>query len=877
MATVDTPRRSGADGNPAPRSRKGKQPKKPRRRGFWHYVGTFFTAIGVIILVAILSITVLVCYVLKHTPNTPLGFSAPKGRTQILSEDGVMLARLYTENRVVVPLEKIPKNLQNATVALEDKRFYQHSGVDAEGIARSVWSDIRYRDWHREGASTLEQQLVRNMGIDGLTTQKTFSRKVHEWIAAAQLERTKSKQEILEMYLNQVNYGSGCWGVEAASETYFGKHVQDLDLAQCAMLAGLPNRPSVYNPYYHKEAAKAQRNIVLANMLDQGFINDDQYEQATTEPIKLISSKPPTVGSQIYSAPYFVNYVIDQLKREYGEDEIDQGNLRVYTSLNFKMQQAAEQVVRDHINPDNQDGPTEAALVAIDPKTGEIKAMVGGLDYKKTNFNLATQARRQPGSLMKMVVYAAAIDSGIVSRTTRVLDTPETFKLGGQTYTPKDDSRPSYDNVSLISAFSQSINIPAVKVLNMMGPETAVRYGHVMGINSPLVPVLSLALGSSPVTPLEMTDVYATVANGGNHPEPMPIVRLTDTNDNTIEDVQPSIDQGVLAPATVSFLNDMAAATMVGFGTAASAGDIPDAHGKTGTTQDHKDVWFIGYTSDIVVGVWAGHPLHNKHTGKDSYGMPMSGAWGNTVAVPIWHDFMLKAIPIIQEEKAKAAAKAAQAAAPAAPAAAQPAATTAGSTSEKAAAAKNAAEDNASTVVTVNVDNDSGLLAPEGSPNSHMETFAKVAAPTQMSPQYVTKESAPAAKPTPIPTVDNSDSNGVVPDTDTDTNTAPTDTTQTPQATPQATAPAAAPQTPVLAPPAPKPIQQAAPPPPPAPRPEPAPRPIYRQPATVSVLINPEDGLLATKWDPVTTYRSYTRGSEPKKYSKMYGPPPGEH
>jgi penicillin-binding protein 1A len=798
-----------------------------------------------------------------------------------------MLARLYTENRVVVPLEKIPKNLQNATISLEDKRFYQHHGIDPEGIARSIWGNVRSHDlFSGGGGSTLEQQLVRNLGVNGLTKQKTLSRKVHEWIAAVQLERTKSKQEILEMYLNQVNYGSGCFGVEAAAETYFGKHVQDLDLAQCALLAGLPNR-TFYNPYYHKSEAKKQRAIVLSKMLEQGYITQDMFNKADAEPIKLASAKPPSIGSQIYSAPYFVNYVIDQLKREYGEDEIDQGNLRVYTSLNFKLQQIAEQVVHDHINPDNQNGPTQAALVAIDPKTGEIKAMVGGVDYKTNNFNLATQAKRQPGSLMKVVVYAAAIDSGLVNRDTRVYDAPETFKLGTETYTPQDDNRPSYNRVSLITAFANSINIPAVKVLNMMGPPTAVRYGHVMGINSRLDPVLSLALGSSPVTPLEMTDVYATVANGGNHPEPMAIVRLTDNDDNTIEDVQPAIDQGVLAPNTVAFLNDMTRATVTDGTASQGAGDIPDAHGKTGTTQDHKDVWFIGYNSDIVVGVWAGHPLHNKHTGKDSYGQPMSREyWGNTVSVPIWHDFMQKAIPVIAAEKARIAAAAA--AKTAAAASTQQAANSASSSTsaktETTKPAPSASNTSAPGTVDVNIDKDTGLLAPAGAPNSHVETFAAGSAPTQMSPQYI--KNTPTSTTPASPDTDTSDANGVVAPPPSPSDAGTSAPPAVPAATPQAVTPA--PLAPVVTPPpapTPKPViapvHQIAPPAPrvvEAPAPTPAPRPAPpRQPATVSVLINPEDGLLATKWDPVTAYRTYTRGSEPKKYSKMYGPPPGEH
>lgn len=886
MATVDSPRQAGAGGRSNPRSGNYRKARKQRRRGFWHHVGTFFTAVGIVILVGVLGITAIIAYRLRHTPTTASLIFSPKGRTQILSADGVLLARVYTENRVVVPIENIPKNLQNATIAFEDKRFYQHSGIDAEGIARSIWLNIKNHDLLGQGGSTLEQQLARNIGVEGLTSEKSVSRKLHEWIVAEQIERTFSKQEILEMYLNQVNYGSGAWGVEAASQTYFGKHVQDLDLAQCALLAGLPNRPTVYNPYRDITLATGQRDRVLEQMVEQGYISHDQYTQAYNEPIRLAFRKAPAAGSQIYSAPYFVNYVIDQLKREYGEDELEQGNLRVYTSLNFQMQQAAEQIVHSSIDPNNQDGPNQACLVAIDPKTGEIKAMVGGLDYKTSEFNLVSQAKFQPGSLFKVIVYAAAIDSGLVTKDQMVYDTPETYKSGNGEWTPKDDGPYSYRAVSLTDAMANSINVPAVKVLNMMGPPTAVRYAHVMGINddTPLDPVLSLALGSSAVSPLEMTDVYATVANGGNHPEPMGIVRLTDPNDNTIEDLQPSIDQGVLEPGTVSQLNDMLRAVVTG-GTGTGADNIPDARGKTGTTQEHKDVWFIGYTPDLVVGVWAGHLLRNRRPGQDSYRMSMpSGNWGATVCVPIWDKFMLKALPIIKAEKAREASKqgppegkltatgTSQQNSPT-----QTAAGTSKPGAVKPGSAGTPSTDSEDDVETVNIDNDSGLLAPDGAPNSHMETFAKDAAPTKMSPQYVNSgavtsksptddvsgasqpATAPAAAaPTPPPAV--APKPAVTPNSQPATGAphplAPTSIMPTaPAATASQTTLQAAP---------PKPVAVAV-------------IPRHVEPETVTVLINPEDGLLATQWDPVVVQRTYMKGKEPNKHSTMYAPPPGEH
>lgn len=846
---------------------------------FWRAIVTAIQAISILILVAIIAAMVFVGMQLKHAPSSIDITFNPPGRTLIYSSDGTLLARLYVENRRVVPISQIPKDLQNATVAFEDKRFYEHSGIDVQGIIRALGRNIESGDLTGQGGSTITQQLARNMGVDGLTKQKSISRKVHEWVIANQIEKSYTKQRILEMYLNQVSYGQGAYGVQAAAQTYFGKSVDKLDLAQCALLAGLPNRPSYFNPYKDKAAAKAQRDIVLTNMLAQHYITPDQYNTAKAEYIHLAAPKPPKQGSQVFHAHYFVDYVVQQLKQRYGAKALLEGNMRVETTLNWPMQEIAEKAVQNNIAGARHFNVTQGALVALDPKTGQIKAMVGGVDYKTSQFNIAAYGRRQPGSSFKAIVYSAAIDSGAVNENSTSFDGPVTFQNGGSPYSPRDDGRFLYRNVTLRTAMALSINVPAVKVIHLIGPQTAIRYARIMGVTSPLDPVLSLALGSSGVTPLEMADVYATIASGGNHPVPTSLTRIADINGKTIEDIPPAVETHVLKPSTVTQVDDMLRA-VVTEGTGRPVADVPDARGKTGTTQGHKDTWFVGYTPQLVCAVWAGHPVHNAKTGRDSYGEEMSrGAWGMSVCAPIWRDFMLKAGPIYQAALAKEAAKhkSDQPTAPAQitnPNAAITETTSDSSatrerhsrhrepdTANSATAATGFANqpsvtdrtENPDGTTTATVDDDTGLLAPPGSPNSHQETFQPGAAPTVMSPQY---------------------------DNSSPTNSAPADTSSidTPPAQPRhrkqrdhatdGTRTDSPPSTVIgTASNTTSDNTVSAPPPPPAP-----PKPQY-----VTVRINPEDGLLATKWTPQYVLKTYVKGKQPKRYSKMYKPPPGEH
>ncbi len=858
MATTGTPRRSGPTAPAAPRppartgngSGNGKGRPAPHRKKspFWHGVKTFFLTVTFFLLVAIVTLVAWVGWRIHNTPRTIELSTTPLGITYIYSSDGTPLAEFFTERRKVVPIEDIPQYLQDATIAFEDKRFYQHKGVDFRGILRAMSSNLQHGDMKGEGGSTITQQLARNMGVEGLTRQKSLGRKFNELIIASQIENSYTKQDILAMYLNQVNYGSGAYGVEAAAEVYFNKHVKQLDLAQCALLAGLPNRPTEFTPYKDMDAAKGQRDRVLQQMLEQGKITPAQYKQAVNEPIKLAGTKPPSQGSQIFHAPYFVNYVVDQIRNKYGSERLFEGNLKIYTSLNWPMQQIAERELQNGIADAHGYGPTQGALVALDPQTGEIKAMVGGVDYKQTQINYATHGR-QPGSSFKAVVYSAAINDGSVKESTEIMDEPVEFPSGGHIWRPKDDTPFRYARVDLREAMAQSINIPAIKVLHLIGPQTAIRYARMMGVHAPLDPVLSLALGTSPVSPLEMASVYSTFAAGGNHPEPSPWTRLTDGQDNVIEDVPPAIETHVLQKDTVSQLDDMLRAVVDDPGGTGHIVEqyVPNARGKTGTTQDHKDVWFVGYTSDLVCAVWAGHPiLRSKHL-PPGYGEEMAGnAFGATVCAPIFGKFMSQAIPLFNAAKAKEAELARKKMGPIAkPVTAADTAAAKANASDSTSDNSNSSDtppeprhnqkspprDNGDGTVTVTVDDGSGLLAPDGAPGSHPETFSAGTEPTTLSPQYtISPDNGDSGSGSDAADTNGTDSSGGA--------SPPTDTFSVPHSRRHRRHDSAS--------------------------------------DTVTVNINPEDGLLATKWDPQTVTKTYQRGQEPHEYSPMYPPPPGE-
>lgn len=618
--------------------RRRRPSRRSRYKSFWLVTEILF----LLALAGVLGVVVAAFFsVSKLLPvGKGVGNFEPKEATKIYSSDGVLLADIYEENREFVPIDKIPLDLQHATVAIEDSRFYKHMGVDFVGVARAVYQNFR-RGHMAQGGSTLTQQLARNIY---LTREKKLSRKLQEMVLAYQLERNYSKEQILELYLNQVYYGSKAYGVQSASKVYFGKDVKDLTLAECAMLAGLPQKPSGYSPYKNMDDAISRRNIVLRRMCELHYITPRQRDEAIKEKAHLIGLNAS--GHAPFKAPWFVYYVLDELQDKYkcDEDMIYRGGLRVYTTLNYAMQQAAEEELRSHVREAKYKHVSQGALVCIDPKNGYIKSMVGGVteNYSKDQYNRAVQARRQPGSSFKAFVYTAAIDSGY----------DPNYRISNSRVTYGNWSPQNFDGryggmLTIKQAVAHSVNICAVRMAEKVGIDKVITYARMLGIKSPLTPNLTLALGSCGVSPLEMCSAYGVFAADGIRAEPLAVVRVaTSSRDSNEEEVlfenKPDTRR-VLSEETAGAMNEIFRGVVVSRGgTGYAAAKVPNAHGKTGTTSDDRDAWFLGYTPDLVAAVWVGN---------DKYGEPMRNVWGGNVCAPTWANFMLRSIKIRQQEK----------------------------------------------------------------------------------------------------------------------------------------------------------------------------------------------------------------------------------
>lgn len=576
----------------------------------------------------------------KTLPNIST-FEAPEA-TLVYSADNVLLGRVFRENRTNVPLNDIPKNLRNATVAIEDRRFYEHSGVDIRGVARAVYANLR---GHRlsQGGSTITQQLARNVY---LTQKRTIQRKIQEIFLAILIERNFSKDRILELYLNQVFYGSGAFGVQAASRVYFGKDVKDLDLSQCALIAGLPQEPSGKCPHHNLPAAMRRRDVVLAKMAEEGYITTQDCKEAQDEDIEII---PRRGGRNSYKAPHFVDYVIRQLRERYGDDVLFGGGLRVYTSLNYKMQEAAEKALRENVKKNKKyHNVSEGCLIALDPTNGAILAMVGSVD-PQSEYNRCTQGNgRQPGSTFKAFVYTAALESGM-KRTSIVYDTRDSFRgSAGKRWHPKNYDGIYHGRVTMERAVANSMNMAAIHTAQKIGVKNVIKCARTLGITSPLEPYLPLAIGGiKGVHPIEMAAAYCAFANEGIYTEPISITRIANSKGETQEDFSPNSKQAISKDISREMDHMFRAVVTRGTGRGASA--VREARGKTGTTNDGRDVWFIGYVpKKIVTAVWVGNDNNSS----------MKHASGSAMCVPIWREFMQKAIPISDKIRAEAEKKA---------------------------------------------------------------------------------------------------------------------------------------------------------------------------------------------------------------------------
>ena len=564
----------------------------------------------------------------RSLPDVGAVYNPPNEATRIYASNGELIASLFKENRAFIPLGEIPLSLQQAVIAVEDDRFYQHRGVDVRGSLRAIWRNVRAREVV-EGGSTITQQLARSLF---LTPERVFSRKLAEILLAFEIERRLTKPEILERYLNQVYFGPGGYGVDLAARVYFGKHAKDLTLSESALIAGLIRAPSTSSPFHRFAIAKARQTVVLHRMVELGYISADQARIAEMQPIKLAAEN--NAGLVGIRAPYFVSYILPYLTKRYGEDTLYTSGLRVYTSLDIQMQIAAERAVRDGVDYGQAQRlkTSQAALVAIDPRTGAIRAMIGGYDFTKSQFNRAWQAQRQPGSAFKPFIYTTAI-ANRMPPTKVIDDAPVTYEIPGfKTWEPKNYDDTYSGPVTMRTALERSINIPAIKTLDEVSPARVIEYASRMGIKSPLNPYLSLALGTSEVTLLEMASAYGVFATLGVRAEPTAVLRVTDRSGRVLEENFPRREL-VLSQEVAYVMTDLLKGVILrGTGRAAAIGR--PAAGKTGTTDDYRNAWFIGYTPYLAAAVWVGNDDNT----------PMRKVVGGMVPARIWASFMKVAV-----------------------------------------------------------------------------------------------------------------------------------------------------------------------------------------------------------------------------------------
>ncbi|HEY5626508.1 MAG TPA: PBP1A family penicillin-binding protein [Nitrospira sp.] len=715
----------------------------PKRPWLWWHVALI--VVGVLGLVGILTVGGVLWHYAQDLPDLDqLQNYQPSLVTQVYSSDQQLIGQFFIERRILKQLSEIPETLRNAVVAVEDARFFEHPGLDYIGILRAAWTNIR-RGGKVEGASTITQQLARSLF---LSSERTFDRKVRELVLAYKMELVSTKEQILELYLNQIYFGQGAYGVASAAQSYFGKDLSALTVAEAAFLAGLPKSPNHYSPFRNYARAKKRQEHVLARMEEAGFLTGEEREQAVAEPL---SFRRP--GSE-QNAPYFVEYVRQLLVAKYGESMVYKGGLRVQTTLDLEMQRAAEaafgeglrevdkrqgwrgplrtielatlasehvtavtdqplavgdfreavvtkvgkdfyavqignsparlgfddmawakrrlkgsdpskdyvlnpnpkkilkpgevvevrvkKIEKDKVHVQLEQTPVvEGGLIALEPANGAIRAMVGGYDFNRSEYNRSVQARRQPGSAFKPIIYAAAVDQGM-SPASVVLDAPVVYEQqeDERAWKPENYGRKFHGMVSLREALAHSHNLATVRLLDKIGVKPVIEFAQQVGITSPLAADLSLGLGSSSVGLTELTSAYSLFINQGSRTEPYAIVSVTDNTGQVLEQAEVKAQEVVSKETAYLITNMMEDVVLKGTGQAAKSLGRPIA-GKTGTTNDYMNAWFIGGAPNLVTGVYVGFD------DRRSLGDTESGAHA---ALPIWINFMreaLKNLPVM--------------------------------------------------------------------------------------------------------------------------------------------------------------------------------------------------------------------------------------
>lgn len=550
-------------------------------------------------------------------PTLPIGYTSIK----VFDNQKRFVGRILPEKRYWVSIDRIPDFLQKAVVAVEDSRFYEHGGIDVRGIARALIKDVVKRRF-AEGGSTITQQLIKNRY---LSSEKTIERKFDEARMAIEFEQKYSKKQILEMYFNEIYYGNGAWGIAQAARLYFDKNPEELNEAESAMLAGVQKNPARYNPLGKAIHVTGRRDMVLKRMVDLKMITPLKSRQ--------LRANPPVVTKK-GQVPQYLSYMRGKLIERYGSDIIEQGGLEVTAAVDLNLQKIAEQALRDGVKRFSPD--MQGALITMDVTNGDILAAVGGVDTSQSGFNRAFLAKRQPGSSIKPMIYAAALEKGFTAGSIWN-DTPVIYNRGnGETWKPQNYGKEQYGELSLRKALAYSNNVIAVKLLDAVGVPYFLEFAAKIGLNLSAENGLSLALGTAEVTLSDLLLSYSSLAAAGMRPEPRSIIRIYDKKRNSWSE-NPPVVTAVISPATAFVTTQILKDVMV-YGTAKSLKKFSQLHpsaGKTGTTDDYRDAWFVGYTPQIITGVWGGYDKP-KPAGR--------GFTGGAVAAPIWEKVMRKAV-----------------------------------------------------------------------------------------------------------------------------------------------------------------------------------------------------------------------------------------
>ncbi|MEH1933306.1 MAG: transglycosylase domain-containing protein [Nostoc sp.] len=621
-----------------------KQPQRRASSGF-----EFMKGVGQVTGGTLLSITMLASSIVagglvglaisfRNLPDVrQLRNFFPSETTYIYDVKGKLLTSIHGEaNREVVPLDRISPNLKRAVLASEDSHFYDHHGINPVGVGRAIVVNAA-AGGVKEGGSTVTMQLVKNLF---LSHKRAFTRKLAEAVLAIRLEQILNKDQIFEMYLNQVYWGHNNYGVQTAARSYFNKSAEYLTLGESAMMAGLIQAPEEFSPFVSMKLAKQKEKEVLGRMLELNWISQSEYDDALKQEIKLGRIK----SFQGSALPYVTNTVAQELAKKFGRETLLKGGMRVQTTVDADFQMMAEETVSKWHKSllDQGLSKNQMALVSIDPRTHFIKALVGGIDPKTSEFNRATQSQRQPGSSFKPFVYYTAFATGKYTADSTVVDAPVSYRDGNGWYSPRNYDATFRGEMSIRTAISQSRNIPVIKIGKAVGMNRVIETCRTLGIMSPMEPVSSLPLGAIGVTPLEMASAYATFANYGWQSPPTVIARVTDSSGNVLLDNTPK-PQLVLDPwASAAIIDVMRSVISEGTGKGAAIGR--PAAGKTGTTSSEKDIWFVGTVPQLTTAVWVG---------RDDNRQLADHATGGVMVAPIWKDFMEKALKNVPVENFK--------------------------------------------------------------------------------------------------------------------------------------------------------------------------------------------------------------------------------